>query len=77
MQRHSVRPQTVQSIAQQVQAPVDYDKDYRIVITVRDGEVCVSASNKIGSSDPKCFECDRFEAAIEQRTAVRLLTQED
>ena len=77
MQRHSISPQAILKIAQQVQAPLDFDKPYRIVITVKGSEVHVAASNNVQAVPSKCFECARYEDLLVERKAVRLLTEED
>lgn len=71
MQRHSVASQSVRKLIQQVTPSIDTDKDYKFVVRVEGGEV------HIGGTAKGCFECDAYEALLDSRKAVRLLTEDE
>ena len=69
--RHSVSPQSVRKLIQQVTPSINTDEDYKFVVRVEGGEV------HIGGNTKECFECDAYEALLDSRKAVRLLTEDE
>lgn len=63
--RHSIPPQTVQRLFQQVNQEADVSGNYRFLVRVEDGEV------HIGYSTKHCFECDGYESLLARREAEK------
>jgi hypothetical protein len=68
-QRHTVQPQTIRRLVQQVTPLIDTERDYKVVIRVEDGQV------HIGQTTRDCYECEAYDALMEARAVERSITQ--